>query len=304
MNPVKGKTGGSGASEKPGEPEIIKSIVLDTISELIIYQDTEMRILWVNKAAAESVKKNPGELAGKHCYEVWPGHNKPCVGCPIMKSLKSGKQETGEVTTPDGRVWIIRGYPVIENGKIVNMVEIVLEMTEQRKIEERYRSLVELAPDGIISADTKGNIITCNDAFAELSGYRKDEIAGKNFVNLPTLRKRDLPRYIKLFASVVRGKRPGPFEFEWVHKDGSVRMGDIRIGVLKKDGKITGIQAVIRDVTNRKKAEENVSKRTEELERINKLSIGREVKMSELKKRLGRLEALLKKHGISEKDVD
>jgi PAS domain S-box-containing protein len=303
MNPIEGKSDLK-SSGKPGEPEIIKSIVLDTISELVAYQDTGLRILWVNKAAAESVKKKPEELIGKHCYEVWPGHKKPCVGCPVLKSIKTGKQETGEITTPDGRVWIIRGYPVKENERVVGAVETTLEITEQRKTEERYRSLVELAPGGIIGVDIKGNVTTCNQAFVELTGYSKDDIIGKNFVNLPTLRKRDIPKYIKLFASITRGKTPGPFEFEWVRKDGSIRIGDIRIGIIKKDGKITGIQAVIRDVTDRKKAEEDARKRTEELERINRLSIGREVRMSELKKRMEKLEALLKKQGISEKDVD
>ena len=85
--------------------EIDKSAILDSITELVAYQDRELRVRWANKAAASAVGKTPEQLIGKHCYEIWPQRTTPCVGCPLVKGFKSGKPESGEITTPRGKVW-------------------------------------------------------------------------------------------------------------------------------------------------------------------------------------------------------
>lgn len=240
--------------------------VVNSISELIAYHDREMRVIWVNKAAAESVGKRTEELVGKHCYEIWPERKKPCEGCPVEKTFESGEQEKGKITTPDGRAWMINSYPVKnEKGSITGAIEITQEITAREETadkiktsEERYRNLIELAPDGIISVDLQGIVKSCNLEFVKMTGYPKDEIIGKHFTKLPTIRKRDTPKYVKVVSSIIRGKTPEPFEFEWVRKDGSVRTGEIRIGMMKTGDKLTGMQAFIRDITDQKKVREKV----------------------------------------------
>ncbi len=78
---------------------------------------------------------------------------------------------------------------------------------ELQQSEENYRNIVESSPDGIITIDIKGFITSFNAAFAKLTGYSKEELIGKHFSKLPTLRKRDIPKYLKLFASMIVGKK-------------------------------------------------------------------------------------------------
>jgi PAS domain S-box-containing protein len=62
-----------------------------------------------------------------------------------------------------------------------------------------------------------------------------------------------------MFSSTVRGKNPDNVEVKWVHKNGSVRMGDVHFSLIKKEGKTIGIQAIMRDVTELDLVEEELA---------------------------------------------
>ena len=55
-----------------------KTVLLESISELIAYQDLDNRIIWVNKAAGDSVGASPENLKGKKCHEIWYNNPVPC----------------------------------------------------------------------------------------------------------------------------------------------------------------------------------------------------------------------------------
>ena len=81
-----------------------KSIILDSISEHIVFQDKEHNIIWVNKAAADSLNLTPEHLIGKKCHALWQNSNVPCKNCPVSASLVLGSQVSEEITSPDGRI--------------------------------------------------------------------------------------------------------------------------------------------------------------------------------------------------------
>jgi len=150
-----------------------------------------------------------------------------------------------------------------KGSKTTGIQVITRDSTERKKAEEqlreseeKYRNIVELAPDGIATVDLKGVITSCNTAFSKLTGFSKDELVGKHFTKLPTLRAKDLPKYVKMFSPIIKGKISGPIEFVWRHKDGSIRLGEAHASLMRKGGRIVGIQGVARDITERKKAEE------------------------------------------------
>ncbi|MDH5364038.1 MAG: PAS domain S-box protein, partial [Dehalococcoidia bacterium] len=148
-----------------------KLAILNGMSELVVYQDTEHKILWTNEAAAESVGLATEQLVGRHCYEIWPKRNKPCAGCPVAKARETGEPQEAEITTPDGRVWFIRGYPIRDaNGNIAGLVELTLEITERKQAEEvlqaeknKLQSVINAMEDGLTMQDTDYNIIYQNE---------------------------------------------------------------------------------------------------------------------------------------------
>ncbi len=127
---------------------------------------------------------------------------------------------------------------------------------ELRESEKKYRTLVELSPDGITTLNRWGTITSVNRAFEKLTGYSADKIVGKHFIKIGTLRARDIPRYLKQFRDVLRGKDVSFVEFTYKHKDGASRWAEAHVSILRDEGKLTGIQAVLRDITDRKESEE------------------------------------------------
>ena len=148
-------------------------------------------------------------------------------------------------------------------GNILYYEGTVEDITERRKAEEKvqeseekYRNMVNLAPDGIVTLDLKGVITSTNSAFLRMAGFTEEDIVGQHFTRLPTMRARDIPNYIRIFSSILTGKTPPPFQAIWSHKDGSPRLGEIHVGLLRRNGRIVGFQAVTRDITERTEMEE------------------------------------------------
>jgi len=94
--------------------------------------------------------------------------------------------------------------------------------TNYDQTEQSYKNMIENSPFGILTVDTKGFVRSCNNTFVKMAGYTLDELVGKNIANFPTLRKRDLPKYINLFKEIIKGDIPKPFEFIWEKKDGTI----------------------------------------------------------------------------------
>lgn len=104
--------------------------------------DRDMHVIWANRAAGQSAGKNPEELFGARCHEIWQGKSEPCPNCPVVRAMETGQVCSGETTSPDGRVWSITATPVKdEEGKVIGAVETTLDITERRHYEEQLKYL-------------------------------------------------------------------------------------------------------------------------------------------------------------------
>ena len=118
-----------------------KEIILNSLVEHVVHQDTEMRVLWANRAACESVNLTREQLFGRFCYEIWPGRSDPCPDCPLKKAIQTGQPEEVEKYTPDGRAWFIRGCPVQDAaGKLIGAIEVTLDITDRKQAEQELRN--------------------------------------------------------------------------------------------------------------------------------------------------------------------
>ncbi|MDP3296176.1 MAG: PAS domain-containing protein [Thermodesulfovibrionia bacterium] len=117
-----------------------KEIILSSLSELVVYQDTQQRVKWANRSAAESVGLTPDELTGRYCYEIWHQRSSPCDNCPVLSALKSHQPKEDEISSPDGRMWLIKGYPIKDSkGNIAGIVEVAENITERKKVENELK---------------------------------------------------------------------------------------------------------------------------------------------------------------------
>jgi PAS domain S-box-containing protein len=140
-------------------------------------------------------------------------------------------------------------------GAIIDITERKIAEEKLRESEERYKRIIDLAPDGIVTSDLKGVITSCNSSFLEQTGLSKNKIVGKHFSKMPGLFKSDISAYFKVIASLIKGNPVRSFEAKWKRADGRVRWGEIRVAPMKNGRKITGFQAITRDITDRRNTE-------------------------------------------------
>jgi|GEM_PF-638456 len=122
-----------------------KDLILNSTSEMFAYYDLDLHIRWANRASGESVGRPSDELVGLCCYEVWQGRDEPCDGCPVLIAARTRQPATAEMTTPDGRTFSLRGYPVLdESGELIGLTEFGQDITKQRRLESDLRRSEEL----------------------------------------------------------------------------------------------------------------------------------------------------------------
>ena len=111
-----------------------KETIIDCVTEHVVYHDKDMKVLWANRAACTSAGLEREQLIGRHCYEIWGSPEKPCDGCPVTKSIITGKPQEAETIRPDGRIWFIRSSPVRDvQGNITGAVHTSLDITEYKR---------------------------------------------------------------------------------------------------------------------------------------------------------------------------
>jgi PAS domain S-box-containing protein len=246
-----------------GLPPTIPPIV-DSIAEHIVLHDSELHILWANKAAGDSVNLASEDLVGSHCYEVWHGRSEPCPLCPVRQALKTGEAHSAEISSPDGRAWHIKGYPLRNaEGEVTGAVEITSDITgrkgaeeEMLSSEEKYRNLIEGSLQGIFLIQD-GRIIFANPAVAEFTGYSLEELTSMEAGEIhdlvhPDDRETTWGRY----KDRLSGHNAEPrYEFRIIRKDGSECWLEMHASRISYQGR-PAIQGLVLDVTESHKAEE------------------------------------------------
>lgn len=248
-----------------------KSIVENSLNGVLIARFAEPHLVFVNQTLADMLGYPVDEMMGFTQQQVLG-----LVHRDDREKMYSSFEERfkGEhapvrlkcnIYRKDGTVILLEMLPSIVEYKGEPAVQATfLDVTEREKedralkdSEEMYKSLVELAPDGIITIDLLGFVTSANPAYYRLTGFNEEEIIGKHFTKIGAARIRDIPKYIEIFASLVRGEKPSSFEFPFLRKDGSQGWGESHFALIKIKGK-REIIAIARDITNRRKADEKL----------------------------------------------
>lgn len=134
-----------------------------------------------------------------------------------------------------------------------------------RDSEGRYRSLFEASRDGIVTVAPDGPILDANPAYQAMLGYTLDELNALTYQQLTPARWHAIEDAIVRDKILARGDS-GEYEKEYIRKDGSVFPISIRTWPLRDGaGHLTGLQGIVRDITERKQAEEDLRRMAEAL---------------------------------------
>jgi len=181
---------------------------------------------------------------------------------------------TGDVRWVDDWTWIRRD----ENGEITHYQGIILDVTERkraeeeiRKSEERFRVLFEKIPEATVYTDSSIHIKDANLRFKDLFGYSLDEIKGKDLNSL-VVPEDKIDEAKRLDGEAVKGGYASCVT-ERKRKDGSLVPVSISGGPAIVEGSEIGMITIYKDVTERKRAEEELRQSEERFRTLVEKSI-------------------------------
>lgn len=239
-----------GVVEKTQVEHLYETIVEQTRDALLIFIDGQM--VFGNRSALQ--------LLGVDSIEVLTGSNPFSKYQKNENILEPGFHEFTIEKRKDQKIIEVSSSPIVYKGKNA-VICFARDITEKRNLElnnkvsqERFRKLVDLVPDGIISMTPLGYISFANDTFLKLTGFSRGEVVNKHLTEIGTIPKRDLFKHVQTFASIITGNIPPPMEFHWKKKDGSPGLGEAHISLIDVNNR-KEILLIARDITNQKKRE-------------------------------------------------
>jgi PAS domain S-box-containing protein len=203
---------------------------------------------------------------------------------PLLRSLRSGEMVNGEEITilrGDGTEGVISvsSAPIRDiRERIIAGVAIFSDVTDRRLAEEavresesKFRNIASAAQDAVILIDNKGTVGFWNDAATKIFGYTSEEMMGKHLHSF-IMPERYLDEHIRgfeAFRKTGQGRFIGKtYEIEAKRKDGTEFPVELSLAALKLKDAWNSI-GIVRDITARKHAEEELKMTVEELERSN-----------------------------------
>ena len=241
--------------------------LVENANSIITKYDKDGIILSMNEYGLKFFGYTAEELIGKNFVgTITPpiestGKKLSCLLSDIFSDLERYSTHINENTKKNGeRVWVYwANKPIIdESGNFLGIFSVGTDITDRKmaeealkQSEEKFRSYVENAPEGIFIADEKGKYVDVNDAACKVTGYTKEELLKMNLIEL--IPGEDKEKAAKSFAKVVsRGK--GSVEISFTKKEGEKRYWIVN-AVKLSDTRFLGFT---KDISDRKKLEAEI----------------------------------------------
>jgi two-component system NtrC family sensor kinase len=239
----------------------------DSIGDPIFVHDPEFRILRANQRLGNLLGRDSAALVGRMVTDLLPRKGTNYKSCPYCEGI------AGEGDDPDP--WLT-GYFLSSNstftdprGRQLGTVHALKDISERKRAEEKYRTLVSNVQEGVFISNPQGRFLDFNNALMRILGFdERDELLNASipsmFVN-PADRER-LKKLLQDHGAVA------DFEYEIRRKDGEVRaMMESSIAIRDAAGNLTALQGFMLDITDRKRAEQEIRRRNRELMVLNSI---------------------------------
>jgi PAS domain S-box-containing protein len=240
----------------------------DSIGDPILVHDRSFRTLRSNQRLSHLLGREGAGLVGRSVSELLPRKGVAYENCPYCEGM------AGEGDEPDP--WL-QGYFLASNstftdpqGRQLGTVHVLKDITERKRAEEKYRTLISNVQEGVFISTPQGRFLDFNDALMRMLGHeRREELLAVDVASLyvmPSDRER-LKKLLHEHGSVA------DFEFEVRRKDGETRtVMESSIAVRDAAGAVTAFQGFLLDITDRIRAEQEIRRRNRELLVLNSIA--------------------------------
>ncbi|MFW5928564.1 MAG: PAS domain S-box protein, partial [Thermoplasmatota archaeon] len=247
--------------------------LMDGSGDYIHVVDEECNILFANKAKLDHHDLTQSEITECNYRDLHQEENPELFEKKVKKVFETGEPQTHEFknkadkrySTSDKRYSTRTLSPLNDpkTGEVEAVSVISKDIPESKEGEEKYKVLFQQLTDSLFLEDTEGNILDVNDAACDLLGYEYQELVGMNVGELvPEEEPAFLPDEIDEAA-----KKGKPLETKNKRKDGSIVPVELR-GRIIEIGDEKRMLVSIRDISERKKAENKILEEKEKIENL------------------------------------
>ncbi len=240
-------------------------ILVENSPDLIVTLDREGKILFINRTLPEySVEGVLGTNVSDYLSaEDWPRYRQA-----LDEVFELGEARSLEVAAVGPTSWLVRLVPLKQSSNSPNDAEvssamaISTEITERKRVEEafriserKYKDIFEYAPVGIYQSLRDGSILTANRALAGMLGYESvDELLTTNLAEDVYLSEEERRKLISEYEPTGFA---ADLELQWKKKDGTPIWISLNAHAVKDpEGRTNYYEGFVRDITDRKLAEE------------------------------------------------
>ena len=248
------------------------SALVQNLQDAVLLENEDRELLLANQAFCDlfDIPKPPEALRGADCGAVAEAAedlfaDPTALSDRVESILTAGEPVSAETLhLNDGRI-LERDYvPIDLDDETTGHLWKYRDVTEQRRFDARlqereraYRRLVESASDIIYRCDRDGCFTYVNPVATEVTGYAHDELVGQHFTAL--VHPDHQGRLVHFYENQIDEEIPDTRqEFPIVTADGGKRWVSQQVQLVRKDGAVVGVQAIARDITERKRAVESL----------------------------------------------
>jgi PAS domain S-box-containing protein len=251
---------------------LLQATALETAANSVMITDGKGNIRWVNRAFPVLTGYSAEEVIGKTPRMLKSGRHERGFYRDLWETILSGKTWQGEFINRRKNGSLYHAEQTItpvrsEGGLITHFIGIINDITARKIVEEELRAtnarlrqmaaIVESSCDAILGKTIDGIITSWNPAAEDMFGYSAGEIIGSPVQTLIPPDKTG--EEASILARIRNGEHPAPFETVRIRKDGQALAVSATISpVIDMDGKITGASTIIRDISERQKAQESL----------------------------------------------
>ena len=243
------------AEEALRESEARLRLVVSQLPAIVWSTDKELRFTSHLGAGLRALGVESNQLVGKSVEEYILGHG-PQPNRPDNRRALNGESLSYELTI-QGRDYDVHVEPFRNaEGQITGTLGIALDVSERKLAEEKFRGLLEAAPDAIVVLDHEGKIILVNAQVERLFGYKREELLGQPVETLvPSRFQARHTSHRTSFYAEPRVREMGVgLELHGLRKDGTEFPVEISLSPLETEEGVL-VSSVIRDITERKRAD-------------------------------------------------
>jgi len=247
--------------------------LLESTPDAIVMVNPSGRIVLVNSQAEALFGYERGEMRGQPVEILLPetlrtthvAHRAGFFNQPRTRAMGAGLQLNG--VRKDGTEFPVEiSLSPLDTDQGTLVMSAIRDISERRKAEQKFRDLLESAPDAMVIVDKNGDIVLVNSQTERLFGYPREQLVGRKVDMLVPERVRDVhPLHRDAYFANPRSRVLAGLELSGRRRDGSEFPLEISLSPLETE-EGTLVSSAIRDITERRRIERALHEKNVELE--------------------------------------